>query len=227
MLPHPIIQQLRTLNLDGMALALHEQHEQPASRDLSFEERLTLLLERERSCRDTRGLQRRLAAAQLKVSASLETVNTRHPRGLDAKLLRTLGEGQWIADRRGVISSTGATPPLLRVSAGLPSGPMWAPSNSQDRSGASPANRPTFHPDANVAVHHAAADIEAGILTALHTFADAQRPGDGFEAGARLHRRHPTGPRAAAPVHPAERADALTLQPAPPPSPAPRPTNGE
>ena len=103
MLPHPIIQQLRTLNLDGMALALHEQHEQPASRDLSFEERLTLLLERERSCRDTKGLLRRLAAAQLKVSASLETVNTRHPRGLDAKLLRTLGEGQWIADRRGVI----------------------------------------------------------------------------------------------------------------------------
>jgi DNA replication protein DnaC len=103
MLPHPLIHQLRTLKLDGMALALHEQHEQPTSRELSFEERLTLLVERERTCRDTKGLQRRLGAARLKVSASLEAVDTKHPRGLDAKLLRSLGDSQWITDRRGVI----------------------------------------------------------------------------------------------------------------------------
>lgn len=103
MLPHPVIQHLRALKLDGMALALQEQQEQPGLRELGFEERLTLLVDRERACRDTRGLQRRLAAARLKVDASLEEVDTKHPRGLDARLLRSLAQGQWIAEKRGVI----------------------------------------------------------------------------------------------------------------------------
>ena len=36
-------------------------------RELSFEERLSLLVERERAIRDTKGLQRRLSAARLKL----------------------------------------------------------------------------------------------------------------------------------------------------------------
>lgn len=103
MLPHPVIQHLRALKLDGMALALQEQQEHPGLRELSFEERLTLLVDRERACRDTRGLQRRLSAARLKVEASLEEVDVKHPRGLDARLLRSLAQGQWIAEKRGVI----------------------------------------------------------------------------------------------------------------------------
>jgi len=86
-----------------MAEAIQEQHDLPASRELSFEERLTLLVDRERASRDGRGLQRRLRAAQLKVMATLPDVDTRYPRGLDAKLLRSLSDGQWIKDKRGVI----------------------------------------------------------------------------------------------------------------------------
>lgn len=103
MLLHPVIQQLRTLKLDGMALALQEQQEQASIRELSFEERLTLLVERERAIRDTKGMQRRLAAARLKLNVSIEEVDLKHPRGLDAKLLRSLQNGQWIAEKRGVI----------------------------------------------------------------------------------------------------------------------------
>lgn len=103
MLLHPVIQQLRSLKLDGMALALQEQQEQASIRELSFEERLTLLVERERAVRDTKGMQRRLAAARLKLNVSIEEVDTKHPRGLDAKLLRSLQSGQWIAEKRGVI----------------------------------------------------------------------------------------------------------------------------
>lgn len=103
MLPHPVIQHLRTLKLDGMVLALQEQQEQPSLRELTFEERLTLLVDRERAYRDTKGLQRRLAAARLKVQASFEEVDLKHPRGLDARVLRSLAEGQWITERRGVI----------------------------------------------------------------------------------------------------------------------------
>lgn len=103
MLLHPVIQQLRTLKLDGMALALQEQQELASIRELSFEERLSLLVERERAIRDTKGLQRRLSAARLKLNVSMEEVDIKHPRGLDAKLLRSLQSGQWIAEKRGVI----------------------------------------------------------------------------------------------------------------------------
>lgn len=103
MLLHPVIQQLRTLKLDGMALALQEQQEQASIRELSFEERLTLLLKRERVIRDTKGMQRRLSAARLKQNVSMEEVDVKHPRGLDAKLFRSLHSGQWIAEKRGVI----------------------------------------------------------------------------------------------------------------------------
>lgn len=103
MIAHPIVQQLRSLKLEGMAQAVQEQQEQPASRELTFEERLSLLVDRELATRDGRSLQRRLSAARLKVSATLVDVDTKHPRGLDAKLLRTLGEGHWIAEKRGVI----------------------------------------------------------------------------------------------------------------------------
>ena len=93
MLPHPITYQLRALKLDGMAQAIQEQQEQPQPRELSSEERLTLLVDRELAHRDGRTTQRRLLAARLKVQATLEDVDTKHPRGLDSKLLRTLGEG--------------------------------------------------------------------------------------------------------------------------------------
>ncbi|MBX8467346.1 ATP-binding protein, partial [Deinococcus sp. RIT780] len=99
MLLHPVIQQLRTLKLDGMALALQEQQEQASIRELSFEERLTLLLERERVIRDTKGMPRRLSAARLKQNVSMEEVDVKHPRGLDAKLFRSLHSGQWIAEK--------------------------------------------------------------------------------------------------------------------------------
>lgn len=100
MLLHPVIQQLRTLKLDGMALALQEQQEQPSIREFSLE---TLLLDRERAIRDAKGMQRRLVAARLKLNVSIEEVDFKHPRGLDAKLLRSLQSGQWIAEKRGVI----------------------------------------------------------------------------------------------------------------------------
>ena len=103
MLPHPMTHQLRALKLDGMAQAIQEQQEQPQARELSFEERLTLLVDRELAHRDGRTTQRRLLDARLKVQATLEDVDTKHPRGLDSKLLRTLGEGLWIKEKRGVI----------------------------------------------------------------------------------------------------------------------------
>ena len=103
MLSHPLIHHLHTLSLHGMAQAMHEQQEQSSARELSFEERLGLLIDREIAQREGRTTQRRLRAARLKVPATLEDVDLKHPRGLDSKLLRTLGEAQWIKEHRGVI----------------------------------------------------------------------------------------------------------------------------
>jgi hypothetical protein len=51
MMMHNTVAQLRALKLDGLANALQQQLEQPESAALSFEERLTLLVERELHCK--------------------------------------------------------------------------------------------------------------------------------------------------------------------------------
>ena len=63
MLTHPTLDQLRALKLDGMARALEEQRLLPACQDLAFEDRLGLLVDRERLWPD--GLQRWRVPASL------------------------------------------------------------------------------------------------------------------------------------------------------------------
>ena len=56
---------LHTLRLTGMLQALDEQLEQPAMAELSFEERLAILVDREVLYRENRRLERLLKAARL------------------------------------------------------------------------------------------------------------------------------------------------------------------
>lgn len=64
MLNHPTLQHLRAMKLDGMAQAFQEQLELNNARELSFEERLGLLVDRELTTRDNRSLARRQRQAQ-------------------------------------------------------------------------------------------------------------------------------------------------------------------
>ena len=66
MLTHTTLEHLRELKLDGMARGLEEQRQLPAFQDLSFEDRLGILVDRERHWRDDRRLKRLLKAAKLK-----------------------------------------------------------------------------------------------------------------------------------------------------------------
>ena len=59
MLRHPTASKLHTLRLPGMAQALDEQATQPDIGQLTFEERLGLLVDREITHREDRVLQRR------------------------------------------------------------------------------------------------------------------------------------------------------------------------
>lgn len=103
MLTHPTLDKLQTLRLTGMLKALSEQMQMPDISDLSFEERLGLLVDREMTERYDRRLKTRLRQAKLRLSAALEDIDYRHPRGLDKSLMIALASCQWVRDRRNIL----------------------------------------------------------------------------------------------------------------------------
>lgn len=98
MLHHPTLDKLSQLRLAGMHKALRDQMALPDVDQLSFEERLGLLADRELTEREDRRLKTRLRQARLKQSACLEDLDTRTPRGLDKALITQLATGQWIRE---------------------------------------------------------------------------------------------------------------------------------
>jgi IstB-like ATP binding protein len=103
MLSHPTLDKLHELKLTGMVQALSEQMQMPEINELSFEERLGLLVDRELTERDQRRLKNRLQRAKLRQSACIEDLDYRHPRGLDKSLMTRLAQGQWIREHLNVL----------------------------------------------------------------------------------------------------------------------------
>ena len=109
MLNEHTLDQLRGLRLDGMARAIEEQAVSTAATELSFDERLTMLVQREVDWRDDKRVARLLKAARLKVSAAcIEDINWRASRSLDRALVATLAGGDWLRHARNLLI-TGAT----------------------------------------------------------------------------------------------------------------------
>ncbi len=108
MLVHQTLDKLDTMGLSGMAIALREQMEQAHYLELSFEDRLGLLVDREADSRDSRRLATRLKAAKLRHPASIEDIDFRAPRGLDKSVMLSLAQAQWVTQRQNVLI-TGAT----------------------------------------------------------------------------------------------------------------------
>ena len=102
------LEQLHSLRLTGMAEALSQQQMQPQMQQLSFEERLTLLVNHEQLYRDNRRQTRLLKAAKLRVSACVEEIDYQHPRGIDRAYLSSLTHCHWI-ERRQNLCITGPT----------------------------------------------------------------------------------------------------------------------
>jgi DNA replication protein DnaC len=96
MLNHPTLDKLQDLRFTGMAKALTEQMALPDIDDLSFEERLGLLVDREVTEREDRRLTTRLRQAKLKQNACIEDIDFKQPRGLDKSLTLDLAQCQWI-----------------------------------------------------------------------------------------------------------------------------------
>ena len=68
------LEQLKDLKLNGFVEAWQDQHAQPTYHDLSFDERLALLVEREYRRRQQQRQQRRLKQAKLFIGAAIADV---------------------------------------------------------------------------------------------------------------------------------------------------------
>ena len=109
MLTNPTLERLHQLGLTGMAKAFAELGDNPQAADLSFEDRLGLMLDREADLRQTKRYQARLRRATLRLQASVEDLDFRTPRGLDKALVLRLTDCRWIAEAHNclIIGPTG------------------------------------------------------------------------------------------------------------------------
>jgi DNA replication protein DnaC len=105
----PTVSRLRDMKLDAMAAAWQEQGKSAKLGELSFDERLGLLVDAEWSARESRRLERGLREAKLKISgACLEDVDYPPRRELEKSLVRELQTCRWIEEHLNVLVS-GAT----------------------------------------------------------------------------------------------------------------------
>jgi DNA replication protein DnaC len=103
MLNHPTLDKLKTLKFYGMIQGLHDQVQHPAIDQLSFEERLGLLVDREMTDRLDRRLKNRLLQAKLKQNACLEDIDYQSNRGLDKALVHSLHDCQWVKKHLNIL----------------------------------------------------------------------------------------------------------------------------
>jgi len=103
MLIHPTAERLRALGLAAMADALVELHNAPDAAELTREDWLGLLVDREATSRENKRLARRLREARLRQAAVVEDVDFRAPRGLDRALFQKLASCAWVRDHHHLV----------------------------------------------------------------------------------------------------------------------------
>jgi DNA replication protein DnaC len=96
MLSQPLLTKLRQLGLTGFQAALEEQQRNSQYAELSFEDRLGMMIDRECLRRQDNSLRRRIKAAGFALSASLEDLDFSPRRGLTRSLILELAQGEWI-----------------------------------------------------------------------------------------------------------------------------------
>ena len=105
MLRQETLEKMNAMKLFGMVESFETQLSSSEYAELSFEERVGLMVDTEWTAREQRKLSRRLRGAKLKYPASLENVNFRAPRGLNRQQVLSLGSCGWIAEHHNVLIS--------------------------------------------------------------------------------------------------------------------------
>ena len=97
MLIEPMMEKLIGMRLHGMVEALKTQQQDPAAAELSFQERLAMLVDQQWNWRENQALDRRMKAAKLRGKACIEA------RGLDKSVIRALAqESVWVAKHENI-----------------------------------------------------------------------------------------------------------------------------
>ena len=103
MLTQATLDKMNAMKMFGLVEAFQRQLTSPQMSELSFEERVGMLIDAEYAGREQRQLARRLLSAWLRHQASLEQVDLKAHRGLDRQVVLSLGSCSWINDRHNVI----------------------------------------------------------------------------------------------------------------------------
>jgi DNA replication protein DnaC len=103
MLQEPMMEKLTAMRLTGMVDALKAQEQDPGARELSFMERLALLVDQQWNWRENQALARRLHVAKLKNGACVEEIDYRAARGLDKSVIRALAQkSAWVENHENI-----------------------------------------------------------------------------------------------------------------------------
>jgi DNA replication protein DnaC len=110
MLTQPLLEKLSALNLSGFRTALEEQIQNPHYAELSFEERLGLLVDVETTRRKNNRLQQRIKAARFPLQATLQDLDLSPARGLKRTQVLELAQAEWVRRHLNtlVLGATGA-----------------------------------------------------------------------------------------------------------------------
>jgi DNA replication protein DnaC len=103
MLQQPMREKLEALKLGGILQALEQQEREESARELSFLDRLALLVDQQWTWRQNQILARRLRASRLKGSPCVENIDYRAERGLNRSVIRGLAqESSWVKNHEQI-----------------------------------------------------------------------------------------------------------------------------
>jgi DNA replication protein DnaC len=95
--------QLRELRMSTFGNALREQQANPKYNELTFEDRLSLLVDAECIQRRENRIKRNIRTAKFTMQATLEDLDFSPSRGLDRRLILELGQSNWVASRHSIL----------------------------------------------------------------------------------------------------------------------------
>jgi DNA replication protein DnaC len=109
MLHQPTIEKMIAMRLEPMVDAWRVCEQDEHAHELSFEEKLTLMIDRLWTWRQNQAFQQRLKRAKLRLRASVEDIDYRASRGLDKSLMRGLATDSGWVERHENIFILGPT----------------------------------------------------------------------------------------------------------------------
>jgi len=103
MLNNPTVEKLKDMKLKVMAQLLSDPD--PALRELSFEERFGIMVEKEWMSRKNSRIKRLLYNASLGVNACIEDIDYTQDRKIDKKIIQTLSTCTFLIQRLNIVIS--------------------------------------------------------------------------------------------------------------------------